>query len=130
MSVVQAQRHSTDEPARRAELAASLLKTTIGMRRVLLWASLVSSIAVAYAPAVKRVGRSPSAAEIAQFWVARSSARNLFDGPPNEVAARPQVDARYTVLKRDPRGFSITYRVRDERANEWNVKLDEGLSLR
>lgn len=36
---------------------------------------------------------------------------------------RPQADAPYQVLERDTRGFSITYRVKDRRGSEWNVKI-------
>lgn len=60
---------------------------------------------------------------MAQLWVDPDPSRNLFDGPPSIIAARPHTDARYTVVKRDTRGFSITYRVRDERGAEWHVKI-------
>jgi hypothetical protein len=60
---------------------------------------------------------------MAQFWTEPSGARNLFEGPPAVTAARPQADARYTVVKRDTGGFSITYRVRDDRDHEWSVKV-------
>jgi hypothetical protein len=33
------------------------------------------------------------------------------------------VDARYEVISKDTRGFSITYKVRDARGRVWNVKL-------
>lgn len=49
--------------------------------------------------------------------------RNLFDGPPNIDGGRPDVDARYEVISKDTRGFSITYRVRDSHQRVWHVKL-------
>jgi hypothetical protein len=49
-------------------------------------------------------------------------ARNLFDGVGGRVA-RPQNDARYRVMDVDTRGYSITYRVRDDRGAEWSVKI-------
>jgi hypothetical protein len=84
----------------------------------------VSAAAIACAPKVERVGSVPGAAEMAQFWRdPGAEVRDLFNGPPLAVSPKPAVDARYTVVKRDTRGFSITYRVRDERRNEWNVKI-------
>jgi hypothetical protein len=93
------------------------------MRTTLASTALVCSIAVACAPTVKRIGNSPTSAEMAQFWSEPTGPHNLFAGPPSIVSARPRVDARYTVVKRDTRGFSTTYRVRDERSNEWNIKI-------
>ena len=70
-----------------------------------------------------RTGAQPSKAELAEFWMEPGAARNLFDGPGGPKAARPATDARYEVLKKDPAGFSMTYRVRDQRGHEWNVKI-------
>jgi hypothetical protein len=73
---------------------------------------------------VKRTGPQPAGSELAELWVnPGGAARNLFDGPGGPNAERPAKDARYQVLKRDTAGFSITYRVRDERGREWNVKI-------
>jgi hypothetical protein len=60
---------------------------------------------------------------MAEFWVEPGSeTRNLFDGP-GANGVRPAADARYEILERDTRGFSITYKVRDARDREWNVKI-------
>jgi hypothetical protein len=61
---------------------------------------------------------------MAQFWVEPAqNRRDLFQGPPGIDSARPESDARYEVIERDARGFSITYRVRDARQRVWNVKV-------
>ena len=94
------------------------------MRSAIVCAAGVLCLHLACAPTVKRVGAQPTAAEMAEFWREPGQPRNLFEGPPaGPRSARPRIDARYTVLKRDTRGFSTTYRVRDERQNEWNVKI-------
>jgi hypothetical protein len=36
---------------------------------------------------------------------------------------KPQAERRYEVLDRDTRGYSITYRVKDDRGEEWSVKI-------
>jgi hypothetical protein len=61
--------------------------------------------------------------QMAQFWAEPRGERSLFDGPRLNGAARPAADERYEILQRDTRGFSITYRVRDRHAREWNVKI-------
>lgn len=93
------------------------------MRRVLLATTFTASLAVACAPAIKRVGGTPTPAEMAQFWKEPAEPRDLFAGPPSVISARPETDARYAVLKKDTGGFSTTYRVRDSRQNEWSVKI-------
>jgi hypothetical protein len=63
---------------------------------------------------------------MAELWIDPGPvARDLFDGPRGAVRepVRPQADTRYDILKRDTRGFSITYHVRDERGREWSVKI-------
>lgn len=68
-------------------------------------------------------GQPPSRAQRAELWVNPGSApRNLFRGPALGRRA-PDPAARFTVLERDTGGFSITYRVRDGRGDEWNVKI-------
>src|SRR5205814_4929343 len=47
---------------------------------------------------------------------------DLFDGVGGR-RRKPQPERRYEVLDRDTRGYSITYRVKDERGDEWNVKI-------
>jgi len=74
-------------------------------------------------PAVGRTGSGPSPSELAQLWIDPHGAeRNLFDGAGGR-RAKPQPERRYEVLERDTRGYSITYRVKDERGDEWNVKI-------
>jgi hypothetical protein len=75
-------------------------------------------------PAVKPTGTgAPSRVEMAEFWVDPSARpRNLVAGVGSNQR-RPETDARYEVIQRDPRGFSITYRVRDGRGEQWNVKI-------
>jgi len=61
---------------------------------------------------------------MAEFWIDPDGRpRDLFAGPPSPAVARPQRDARYEVLDRDVRGFSITYRVRDARGRIWHAKI-------
>jgi hypothetical protein len=75
-------------------------------------------------PAVKPIGDGrPSAAQLAEFWMeGEISTRNLSNGVGG-TAPKPLVDARYAVLSRDPSGFSITYRVKDDQDREWSVKI-------
>jgi hypothetical protein len=75
-------------------------------------------------PTVKRTGSGPpTRAQLAELWVNPGSA-------PRDLAAgvggrhpRPAADATYDVISKDTRGFSITYRVKDRRGAEWNVKI-------
>jgi hypothetical protein len=62
---------------------------------------------------------------MAQFWVDPGPApRDLAAGPQSPIhTPPPKIDARFTVLKQDPAGFSITFRVRDDRGREWSVKI-------
>jgi len=74
-------------------------------------------------PAVRRTGSAPTPSELAQLWVdPQGSERNLFDGVGGR-RRKPQPERRYEVLDRDTRGYSITYHVKDERGDEWNVKI-------
>jgi len=60
---------------------------------------------------------------MAEFWIEPTDTpRNLTDGPLYD-GVKPASDAHYEILSKDTRGFSITYRVRDTRAREWNVKI-------
>ncbi len=49
--------------------------------------------------------------------------RNLDRRRGGKPPERPAADARYDVIAKDTRGFSITYRVKDSRGAEWNVKI-------
>ncbi len=73
---------------------------------------------------MKRTGSAPPSAVMSQLWIDPGSAeRNLYDGPPSIDRVRPRADARYDVIERDVRGFSITYKVRDARQRIWHVKI-------
>ncbi|HUR34592.1 MAG TPA: hypothetical protein VM032_12405 [Vicinamibacterales bacterium] len=64
-----------------------------------------------------------SRAELAELWVDPGpNPRNLEFGVGGNHP-RPEPDAQYEVIEKDTRGFSITYRVRDSRGAEWNVKI-------
>lgn len=75
-------------------------------------------------PSVRRTGSAPpSPSELAQLWIdPQGAARNLFDGVGGR-RRKPQPERRYEVLERDTGGYSITYRVKDERGDEWSVKI-------
>ena len=82
------------------------------------------SLVTACAPKIERVRGTEASGQMAELWIDPGARpRNLYDGPPGIDDARPQSDARYEVLSKDTRGFSITYKVRDTRGREWNVKL-------
>jgi hypothetical protein len=60
---------------------------------------------------------------LAELWVEPAGeARDLIDGP-GPGGPRPAADARYHVLDTDTAGYSISYRVKDERGLHWNVKI-------
>jgi hypothetical protein len=74
-------------------------------------------------PKVQRTGPSPSPEQLAELWIdIAPTSRNLYDGPLFD-GVKPASDSRYEILERDPRGFSITYHVRDQHGREWNVKI-------
>lgn len=75
-------------------------------------------------PAVKpTVSGTLTPSQLAQLWIdTQGVERNLFDGVGGG-RPKPAAERRYEVLDRDPRGFSVTYRVRDERGAEWSVKI-------
>jgi hypothetical protein len=80
-------------------------------------------LAACVPPPVTRTGPAPSERQMAEFWIDPGEApRNLIDGPLFD-GVKPVSDARYEILSRDTRGFSITYRVRDGSGREWNVKI-------
>jgi len=75
-------------------------------------------------PAVIRTGdTSVTPAQLAELWTDQTeTTRNLSNGAGGNLP-HPAKDARYKVLDRDPSGYSITYKVRDEGGREWNVKI-------
>jgi len=81
-------------------------------------------LAAACAPAVKPTGSgAPGSDQLAELWVdPGTQIRNLRAGVAHDDPA-PAAEARYDVVSRDVAGFSITYRVRDERGHEWHVKI-------
>ncbi len=66
---------------------------------------------------------SSSQAPRAQLWVDPGDTPRDLEAGAGGTHRRPQRDARYEVLEKDTGGFSITYRVRDTRGGEWNVKI-------
>lgn len=79
---------------------------------------------IACAPAIQRTGGATSTAQLAELRVDPGpTPRDLFAGLGGRAYVRPTTDARFDVVKRDTGGFSITYRVRDERGREWSVKI-------
>src|SRR5215218_4120673 len=92
------------------------------LRRMIL--ILLCAAVLACAPAVRRSGIATSTAQLAELWIdPGAQPRDLFAGPGLRAAVRPATDARFTVVKRDTAGFSITYDVRDEAGAEWSVKI-------
>lgn len=88
-------------------------------------ASTAFLVAIACAtPGVKSTSaHPPSREQLAELWIdPGTTPRDLASGV-GAGHVRPELDGRYTVLDRDTRGFSITYRVRDRRGAEWNVKI-------
>jgi hypothetical protein len=86
-------------------------------------AATICALAIACAPAIKRTSPTRAPAQPSQLWTDPGDRRsNLFEGPSVDDA-RPRPDQRYTVTKHDTRGFSATFRVRDEPGREWNVKI-------
>jgi hypothetical protein len=74
-------------------------------------------------PKVQRSGPSPTRQQLAQLWIDPGTApRNLAAGVGGSHV-RPRANERYEVVEKDTRGFSITYRVRDNGGAEWNVKI-------
>jgi len=93
-------------------------------RTGILAGAVLCAAAIACAPAVRRIGSGPTPEQLAELWIDPGPIpRDLFTGPGGAVAVRPATDSRFDVVKRDTGGFSITYRVRDERGREWSVKL-------
>jgi hypothetical protein len=79
---------------------------------------------LACAPTVRRLGRAPTPAQIAEFWIdPGSTPRDLYLGPAGARYKRPPSDAPYDVESSDTSGFSITYKVRDAQGTQWNVKI-------
>src|SRR5690242_5790420 len=74
-------------------------------------------------PRVQRSGPPPTRQQLAQLWIDPGTApRNLAAGVGGSHV-RPRANERYEVVEKDTRGFSITYRVRDNAGAEWNVKI-------
>jgi hypothetical protein len=87
-------------------------------------AAVVAVLGGCVRPSVAPTGMGrPNPTQLAELWIdPDGSARNLFEGVGGDAPA-PAADSRYEVLERDTRGFSITYRVKDTKGAEWNVKI-------
>jgi hypothetical protein len=84
-------------------------------------ALLVSACAL---PTVRPTGDGrPSRAELSELWVDPGSSARSLEAGVGGGHPRPKADEHYDVIGKDTRGFSITYRVRDAKGLEWNVKL-------
>jgi hypothetical protein len=68
----------------------------------------------------------PTPEQMAQFWVEPTdlARRDLYWGPWGEEHA-PKADGRWDFVKRDSKGFSKGYDVKDERGMVWSVKIGE-----
>jgi hypothetical protein len=75
------------------------------------------------APGFRSVAAEPEGgpASLAELWI-EPRARDLFHGVGGS-ALRPRENGRYQIVETDPSGFSITYKVKDEKGQEWNVKV-------
>lgn len=75
-------------------------------------------------PTVQRTTpTAPSRDVRAQLWVDPGRTPRNLEAGVGGTHRRPARDARYEVVEKDTGGFSITYRVRDARGGEWNVKI-------
>jgi hypothetical protein len=86
-------------------------------------AALLTGAACAL-PEVRPTGNGhPSPEQLAQLWVDPGRTVRDLNAGVGANHRRPVAGARYDVLETDTGGFSITYRVRDERGDQWNVKI-------
>jgi hypothetical protein len=105
-----------------------LTQVTVGYRAIVTVSALGAAGVALAAGCVRPLvaptadGR-PSASRMAEFWIdPAGTPRNLFNGVGG-AGVKPRADALYRVEKRDPSGFSITYRVKDPSGGEWSVKI-------
>jgi hypothetical protein len=87
------------------------------------WVATVGLVA-GLASCAAGVGPQKPTAPMEELWIEPPdlSSRDLFYGSGGPSLA-PRPDAQYEVEKRDTSGFSITYDVRDEKGQEWSVKI-------
>ena len=97
------------------------------MRKTASAVGIAAVLAVAEAcalPKVQRTGTAPPTREqLARLWIDPGSTPRNLDAGVGGNHVRPRLDARYEVIEKDTRGFSITFRVRDSAGAEWNVKI-------
>jgi hypothetical protein len=110
-----------------AELAAgSVLAQPLAemLRSITIICALACAFTIACAPGVRRSGGPQLAAQLGEFWIDPGpTPRDLFAGLPANGPVRPATDARFTVVKCDTGGFSLTCHVNDERGREWSVTV-------
>jgi hypothetical protein len=90
------------------------------------WGVVFSATAVfaACAPPMRSTAHAPlSPSQLKSFWEdVDPRSRDLFTGVGGP-GLRPDPDVVYEVERRDPRGYSVTYDVRDPSGRRWSVKI-------
>jgi len=82
--------------------------------------TMATVIAVGCAPALKPI---PADAGVrAELWDESAANRDLFYGVGGRELAPPERPT-FTLLKRDPSGYSVTLDLRDKSGREWSAKL-------
>jgi hypothetical protein len=74
------------------------------------------------APALKPI--APDTGARAELWDESSGTRDLFYGVGGRELAPPERPT-FTLVERDPSGFSVTLDLRDKAGREWSAKLGE-----
>jgi hypothetical protein len=92
------------------------------MPRSLAVVTMAWMLAIGCAPALEPVAPDPGMR--AELWDESARKRDLFYGVGGRDLAPPERPT-FTLLKRDPSGFSVTLDVRDKEGREWSAKLGE-----
>jgi hypothetical protein len=78
------------------------------------------TLAIGCAPTLERVAPDPTAR--VELWDESANNRDLFYGVGGRELAPPERPV-FTLLERDPSGFSVTLDLRDKAGREWSAKL-------
>jgi hypothetical protein len=89
---------------------------------VVLVLTLLAAACLPFSRSVAQPSEEPSAARMAELWVAPERERDLFYGVGGGRLA-PDPDVPYTVVARKIGGFSNGYDVEDPSGQEWSVKF-------